>query len=138
MSQYLNSHNNNLNFKINNMKNEITIDGTVYVPKSQVKNADGGQWVLIRSYASGVHFGQLQSKRDALQGLEVTLVNSRRIHYWVGAASLSQIAVDGIANPEESRVSIEVEEITVSNVIETIPITEAAFLNLSSQPVWKM
>ena len=118
---------------------EITINGTVYVPKSTIANdVDGLTPVLIRSYASGVHFGLLESKRDTPQGLEVTLRNSRRVHYWEGAASLSQMAVDGIGKPDSSRVSVFIDSITVQNVIETIPLSEKAFKNLKNQPIWKV
>lgn len=119
---------------------EITIDGTVYVPKStqRANDVDGLTPVLIRSYASGVHFGLLESKRDTPQGLEVTLRNSRRVHYWEGAASLSQMAVDGIGKPESSRVAVCIDSITVQNVIETIPLAEKAFENLKNQPIWKV
>ena len=91
--------------------------------------------VLIRAYASGVHFGELVKEEFTLSGKVVTLKNSRRIHYWEGAASLSQVAIDGIL---KGRVAMELPEIEVVNVIETIPISEKAIENLKNQPVWKM
>lgn len=118
---------------------EIIIDGIVYVPKSSLaKDVDGLTTVLIRSKDSGVHFGLLESQRDTPQGLEVKMRNSRRVHYWEGAASLSQMAVDGISKPESSRVAVELETITIQNAIETIPLTEKALENLKNQPVWKV
>jgi hypothetical protein len=89
---------------------------------------------IIRSYASGVHFGIVHETRDTLHGLSVTLKNSRRIHYWVGACSLPQVAMDGIRT---GRVAMELPEIQVENVIEIIPMTEKAVENLKNQPVWK-
>ena len=121
------------------MKNEITIDGIVYVPKSSLANeVDGLIPVLIRSHLSGVHFGLLENERDTPQGKEVVLRKSRRVHYWEGAASLSQMAVDGIGNPDKSRVAMELETIKIQNAIETIPLTEKAFENLKNQPIWKV
>lgn len=117
----------------------LTINGVEYAPvQKMAEKTTGEKLVLIRSYGSGVHFGVLASKRDCPQGLEVTLTNSRRVHYWVGAASLSQMATEGIANAADSRVTVVVSEITISNVIEIIPLTDTAFVNLSNQPVWKM
>lgn len=69
-----------------------------------------------------------------MHGLSVTLKNSRRIHYWKGACSLSQVAMDGIGT---GRVAIELPEIQIENVIEIIPMTESAIENLKNQPVWK-
>jgi len=117
----------------------VIIEGVEYVKKTELAPAENGATpVLIRSYRSGVHFGLLVSRRDAPQGLEVVLAKSRRVHYWVGAASLSEMAVSGIGNHKESRVTVEVETITIQNVIEEIPLTETAYENLKSCPVWKI
>ena len=122
------------------MNDFIEINGVKYVKAAldQAKDMDGLKPVLIRSYASGIHFGLLENQRDTPQGLEVTLRDSRRVHYWEGAASLSQMAVDGIGKPESSRVAVALGSFTVQNVIETIPVTEKAFENLKNQPVWKV
>lgn len=72
--------------------------------------------------------------RDTLHGLSVTLKNSRRIHYWEGACSLSQVAMEGI---HQGRVAMELPEIQVENVIEIIPMTNEAIQNLTNQEVWK-
>ena len=90
---------------------------------------------IIRSYASGVHFGEVSETRDTVHGLSVTLKNSRRIHYWEGACSLSQVAMEGI---ETGRVAMELPEIQVENVIEIIPMSQIAIDNLKNQPIWKV
>ncbi len=89
---------------------------------------------IIRSYASGVHFGEVAETRDTVHGLSVTLKNSRRIHYWEGACSLSQVAMEGI---KTGRVAMELPEIQVENVIEIIPMAPAAIDNFKNQAVWK-
>jgi hypothetical protein len=94
-----------------------------------------GKKVLIRSYASGVHFGTLESEQFTLSGKVVMLSNARRIHYWEGAASLSQVAIDGI---KTGRVAMVLPTIEVVNIIETIPLSDAAITNLENQPVWKV
>lgn len=110
-------------------KNEIIFFHT-YITHSMI-----GKKVLIRSYASGVHFGTLQSKTFTHSGMVVTLTDSRRIHYWQGAASLSQVALEGI---KSGRVAMALPAIEVVNVIETIPLSDAAITNLENQPVWKV
>lgn len=96
-----------------------------------------GQVVLIRSYASGVHFGTLERVDDLLSGAAVKLQNARRIHYWEGAASLSQISQDGV-NTKSSRIAMELPQFYCTQVIECIPLTESAIENLKFAPVWKI
>jgi len=36
----------------------------------------------------------------AVKGRKVELVNARRLWYWSGAASLSQMALEGVKNPD--------------------------------------
>lgn len=121
---------------------ELTIEGVVYVPKDSVQklaqSCDGLKAVLIRSVHSGVHFGFLKSKEDTLAGRVVTLAKSRRVWYWKGAASLSQMSVDGVNCPNDCKFSVEVDNIEVINVIEILDLTEKAFENLKNVKVWKM
>lgn len=118
---------------------EIIVDGITYVPKLDLaKSIEGLQPVLIRSYAAGVHFGLLEKEEDTLSGKVVFLRNARRVHYWEGAASLSQMAVDGVSKPDDCRIAMELERHTIVNVIEVIPLTEKAFSNLKNVPIWKV
>lgn len=64
-----------------------------------------GKKVLIRGDRSGVEFGTLV----AYDGQEVTLHNARRIWYWDGAASLSQLAKDGALKPDNCKFTVTVE-----------------------------
>ena len=68
-----------------------------------------GKKVIIRGNRSGVEFGTLVAQN----GSEVTLENARRIWYWSGAASLSQLAKDGTANPCNCKFTVTV---TTGNV----------------------
>ena len=47
--------------------------------------------VIVRTYSAGVFAGTLARK----DGKEVELTNARRLWYWRGAASLSQLATVG-------------------------------------------
>lgn len=93
-----------------------------------------GKKVLIRSYSSGIHFGTLEQAQPLQDRLITKLLNSRRIHYWNGACSCSQIAEDGITS---GRVAITLPTLVVADVIEIIPLSERATSNLESQEVWK-
>lgn len=91
------------------------------------------KYVLIRSKDSGVHTGYLKSKvRD-----EVVLLNARRIWYWAGAASLSQLAMEGTKKPAECKFPCTVDNITILGVCEIIEMTKAAQKSIEAVPVWK-
>lgn len=92
-----------------------------------------GKKVIIRGDRSGVEFGTL----IAQNGQEVTLHNARRIWYWDGAASLSQLAVDGTSNPSECKFTVAVESITILDAVEIIPCSEKAIKSIEGVEVWK-
>ena len=87
--------------------------------------------VLVRAYSAGVHFGELVSKK----GKEVVLKNSRRVWYWDGACSLSQLAVSG--GNDNSKISVTVPEIELTEAIEIITCTKAAAKWLSEVNAWQ-
>lgn len=115
----------------------IVIDGVEFVPKQQMAESEGRTFVVVRTYSAGVHVGYLDFQNPE-NPKEVRLNNSRRIHFWKGAASLSQMAMEGISNAAESRVAMTLPSITLTEAIEVIPCTEAARTNLEGQPVWKV
>lgn len=123
---------------------EIEINGVKYVRKDSVsqnelaKSIDGLPLVMIRSDRSGVHFGYLKSKVVALDKWNVVLLNSRRVFYWSGAASISQLALEGTTNPNNCKFTVELPSIQISGVIEIIPINEIAEKNLKGVKVWKL
>jgi len=92
-----------------------------------------GKYVIVRTDSAGVHTGTLKSR----DGKEVVLTNSRRIWYWDGAASLSQLSVDGVSKPEYCKFSVTVREITLTEAIEIIPCTERAEKIIKGVKEWK-
>jgi len=116
---------------------EIEINGIFLCKKSlvknEVKNTDGLVYTLVRTAYAGVHAGFLASRN----GDEVVLYKSRRIWYWCGAASLSQLAVDGTSKPTECKFPCEVAEILVLGAIECIPVTQKAYNSIINVPVWE-
>lgn len=92
-----------------------------------------GKLVMIRTYSAGVHFGELVSRK----GKEVVLKNAHRVHYWVNACSLSQLSQQGSQNKNaDNRISVAVPEITLTEAIEIITMSEESFENLTAI-LWK-
>ena len=92
-----------------------------------------GKKVIIRAEKAGVFFGTLKEK----DGQEVELENCRRLWYWDGAASISQLAVDGTVSPENCKFTKTVSNIVILGVIEIIPCTEKAIKSIEGVLEWK-
>ena len=92
-----------------------------------------GAYVIVRTYSAGVFAGTLVSRK----GKEVVLKNARRLWYWSGAASLSQLAVNGTSKPKSCKFPVEVSSITLTEAIEILPVTKEAQKSIASVPVWK-
>lgn len=93
-----------------------------------------GKKVIIRGDRSGVFFGTLEAKENR----EVELSNCRRLWYWDGAASISQIAIEGVTKPQNCNFTVAVPSIVIEDVIEIIPCTEKAIDVIEGVRVWKM
>lgn len=91
------------------------------------------KYYIIRGDRSGVFFGTIENRT----GREVTIRNCRRLWYWDGAASLSQLAATGTAAPENCKFTVIVDELTVLDAIELIPCTNEAVASINAVPVWK-
>lgn len=88
--------------------------------------------VLVRTYSAGVHFGVLVSRN----GKEGTLENARRLWSWKGACSLNQVAMDGV-DLTGSKITMVVPEITLTEIIEVIPMSVAASKAMMEAPSWR-
>jgi len=114
----------------------IKIDNIEYVPKDSYEPAeklDGLDYVIVRTYSAGVFAGYLKSRKDR----EVELLNARRIWYWAGAASLSQLAIDGTSNPDSCQFPCEVGKVELLEVIEILYCSEKARQSIQSVKIWK-
>lgn len=92
-----------------------------------------GKRVIIRGNRSGVFFGTLVAK----DGKEVELADCRRLWYWDGAASISQIALSGVTNPDNCKFTVSVSSIIITDAIEIILCTPEAVANIEGVSVWK-
>jgi hypothetical protein len=97
------------------------------------KKAKKGPFVMVRSARAGVFAGYLKSRK----GMEVELTQARRIWYWDGAASLSQLAQVGTSKPQNCQFPVAVDSVTLTEAIEIIPISEIAHKSIDGVPVWQ-
>jgi len=91
------------------------------------------KYVIVRTYSAGVFAGTLV-RRD---GKEVELKDARRLWYWSGAASLSQLAMEGVSKPGECKFPQEVDCVVLTETIEILDATEAARKSIAAVRPWK-
>lgn len=97
------------------------------------KKATKKKYVIVRTYSAGVFAGFLEYRK----GQEVVLTNARRIWYWKGAASLSQLAIDGTSCPNECKFPVAVDRVELLQAIEILDVSIKAKISIESVPVWK-
>jgi len=88
---------------------------------------------IVRTEKAGVFFGEIKERN----GSEITMINCRRLWYWNGAASLSQLATDGTSRPRDCKFTVTVSEMTILGVIEIIPCAEKAIESIDNVQIWK-
>ncbi len=92
------------------------------------------QKFIVRADRAGVFYGEIKERN----GSEVIMTNCRRLWYWSGAASLSQLATEGVKRPADCQFTVSVDEMTIFGIIEIIPCTSTAIKSINSVPVWKI
>jgi len=92
-----------------------------------------GRVCMVRTYSAGVFLGTLKERN----GKEVMLTDARRMWYWDGAASLSQLATTGTSKPNNCKFPAPVAEVLLTEAIEIIPATEAAIASIAAVPMWE-
>lgn len=92
-----------------------------------------GKYCIVRTYSAGVFAGTLAERN----GKEARLIDARRIWYWAGAASLSQLAVDGTSRPKDCKFPVAVPEVLLTEAIEIIPCTEKARKSIEGVELWE-
>ena len=91
-----------------------------------------GKYCIVRTYSAGVFAGTIVSRK----GKEVVLKNARRLWYWSGAASLSQLSIDGVAKPEACKFPAEVPSVILTEAIEILPVSAKARKSIAGVKVW--
>ena len=96
-----------------------------------------GKKVIIRSYGAGVFFGTLNEVEPREDKYTVELLDCRRLWQWCGACSITQLAVDGTAEPQNCKFTITEPSIVVSSVIEIHECSDKAVQSIESVKKWK-
>ena len=91
------------------------------------------KYVIVRTHSAGVFAGYLDSRN----GREVVLLNARRLWRWSGAASLSQLAMEGVKNPNSCKFPCEVIRVELLEAIEILDVTSSAEKSIKDVPIWE-
>jgi len=91
-------------------------------------------YYIVRTYSAGVFAGEIESR----DGKEVVMRNARRLWYWDGAASLSQLAMEGVSKPQNCKFPCEVKRVILTEVIEILECTPEAKASIEEVPVWSV
>ena len=126
--------------KENNMGTKvetISINGIEYARTGcNVKKVDeykGMKYQIVRTYSAGVFAGYVESRK----GREIVIRDARRFWYWDGAASLSQLAMEGTQKPKECKFPCAVDRTELLQVIEIIDCTDAAKKSIDGVKIWE-
>lgn len=108
----------------------ITIDGKKY--KQVEETQEGVPYVIVRTYSAGVFAGYLIDRN----GKEGIMKDARRLWFWSGAASLSQLSQEGVKKPNECKFPCTVRRLELTEIIEVLYCTEAARKSIAGVPIW--
>ena len=115
----------------------LMIDNVKYVREDSISEKaptfNGMKYCIVRTYSAGVFAGFIESRT----GQEVVLRNVRRIWYWDGAASLSQLANEGVKKPENCKFAQVVDRIEVLQAVEILDCTNKAKNIIEKVAIWQ-
>lgn len=114
----------------------LMVDDVLYVRADRsATNKEG--YSVVRTSTAGVHIGFVEEFGTKYHHHQYAkLTSARRLHYWEGACSLSQVAMDGV-NESKSRISVAVPVIELTDVIEVIPCSDKAARFFQTAKEWK-
>lgn len=101
--------------------------------KAAPKRAKSLPFVVVRTHSAGVFAGELVKRT----GKEGEMRNAIRLWYWKGAASLSQLAVEGVSCPGECKFSVPVARHELTEIIEVLHCTDAARTCIVGVKPWR-
>jgi len=91
-----------------------------------------GKYVIVRTYSAGVFAGTFVAR----DGREIELSDARRLWYWRGAASLSELAIKGVSKPADCKFPAPVKTILLLEAIEIIPVEPVAEKSIKAVTPW--
>ena len=92
------------------------------------------QKYIVRCDRSGVFYGEIESRDER----DVVMKNARCLWRWYGAASLMQLALEGVKQPEDCKFTVTVDSLEVLDAIEILPCTDAAVKSIDEVAPWKV
>ncbi len=94
------------------------------------------RYVIVRTYGMGVFAGYLDN--ESTETVKI-IKNARRLWYWEGAASLSQLSTDGTSKPSRCKFPCEVSriELTSPQGFEILECTEKAKKSIKEVDIWR-
>lgn len=117
----------------------IEINGEKFVKETELnkynkaEELDGMKYCIVRTDRAGVFAGYVESQ----EGREVVIRKVRRIWYWSGAASLSQLAKEGTKDASNCKFTVENDSIKLLDAIEIIECTQEAKKNIQAVEEWR-
>jgi hypothetical protein len=96
-------------------------------------NPEYHSYVIVRSADAGVFAGYLLDR----QGSVVRLLQARRIWYWAGAATLSELAIRGTKQPERCKFPGPVPMVELLGCCEILYCTDEGRVNIEAVPEWQ-
>lgn len=115
----------------------IILDDVEYVRKDSIESKkaeslDGMPYMIVRTYSAGVFAGYVESRN----GQEAVVLKARRLWRWEGAASLSQLAMEGTSDPDNCKFPCEVDRVILPNAVELLDVTEKAKASIDGVKIW--
>jgi hypothetical protein len=93
---------------------------------------DEERYVIVRSHLAGVFAGVFVSRKER----EVVLRNARRLWFWSGAASLSQLATTGTSDPSNCKFPAPVSRVELLDAFEILDCSDRARISIEGVPEW--
>jgi hypothetical protein len=100
--------------------------------KGNLVAIENGEYVIVRTYSAGVFAGTLVARN----GREVELSEARRLWYWRGAASLSELAMKGVKMPMDCKFPEPVKTVLLLEAIEILPVEPIAEKSIKGVAPW--
>jgi hypothetical protein len=88
---------------------------------------------IVRCNRAGVFYGEIVSR----VGQEVEMKDVRNLWYWNGAATVMQLAAEGVSKPKTCKFSVPVESLVLLEAIQIIPCTDKAVESLDAVKPWR-
>lgn len=92
-----------------------------------------GKKCIVRGNNSGVFYATVVKIEDKTV---VEMQDVRRVYYWDGANTISDLAVQGSKTSYNCKITVPVEQVVITDCVEINVCTEKAINNLDSIKIW--